>query len=135
MRFKTSIDLSGPFFTGDPAKKFQQNVMDLMDVIAEQGEADVAGQMRASQAGRKPMRGMNPPRVSGWVIGRTRALAGKRWRQTAVVSVNNRGLSREDGVRLMAAAAQVERQTGAFRRTAARFRKVRKHVDLLKGIR
>jgi hypothetical protein len=93
--------------------------------------------MRAGESGRLPISaGVTPNRVSGHVVGRTSSLVGKRWQATGVVSVQNRGYSREQGIALMAAASRVERQTGAFRKTTGRLRRAKKaNVDaLLKGI-
>lgn len=131
----TTIDLSGPFFRKDPTKTFRQNIRVLMDAIAAEGEEDVKAQLRAGNAGRKPIRRLGD-HTSDHVIGRTRSLKGKRWAVTAVVSVNNSGYSRAQGVSLMAAASSVESRTHAFRRTAARLRKARavNSVELTKGM-
>lgn len=134
-RSPTSIDLSGPFFTKDPRRTFRQNIRDFMDVVAKEGEEDVKTQMRSGEGGRKPMRGIQPARVSGHVVGRTRSLGNRRWSTTAVVSVNNTGLTQRQGVTLMAAASVLERRHRYFRRTLSRLRKAGKTVDLLKGLR
>ena len=131
----TTIDLSGPFFTKDPRRTFLQNVRDLMDVIAREGEADVKAQLRQGEPARAPLSaGLSPARVSGHVRGRVSSLSGRRWAYTAVVSVNNSGLSKKQGIALMAAAAVVERRTGAFKRTGTRLRKAVKRADLTKGL-
>lgn len=137
LKYKTQIKRDGPFFRGDPAKKFDQNVQAFMEGYAEAGEADVIGQLQTGEGGRMPIsNGVRPDRVSGHVVGRVRALGGKHWHRTAVVSVNNVGLSRQQGIALMAAASAVERQTGAFKRTRGRLaRAARTNVDLLKGLR
>lgn len=135
-KITTTIDRSGPFFQRDPTRTFRQNVRVLMDKVAEAGEADVKAQLRQGEGGRKKLRGITPPRVSGHVVGRTRNLRGKRWAVTAVVSVNNSGLSKRQGVSLMAASAMLEGRLHAFRRTTNRVRRARSvNVDeLLKGI-
>lgn len=135
-RNTTTIKFDGPFFTGDPAKTFRQNIRAFMDVVAAEGEADVKAQMAVDAGGRKPIRALSPQRVSDHVRGRTRSISGRRWACTAVVSVNNSGFTKAQGISLMAAASQVESQTGAFKRTAARLRRVAKRADavLLKGI-
>jgi hypothetical protein len=130
----TTIDMSGPFFRKDPVKTFRQNVRELMDQIAVAGESDVKAQMATGQGSRAVMNMVDPNRVAAHVVGRTKSLGGKRWAVTAVVSVNNSGLSRAQGIQLMAAASQVERQTGAFKRTASRVRKVSKLNDLTEGM-
>jgi len=135
-RNTTTIKFDGPFFTGDPAKTFRQNIRALMDVVAAEGEADVKAQMAVGASGRAPIRALPAQRVSDYVRGRTVSLTGKRWAVTAVVSVNNSGFSKREGISLMAAASRVEGQTGAFKRTTARLRRVAKQAEavLLKGI-
>jgi len=121
---------------GDPAKTFRQNIRAFMDEVAAQGEADVKAQLAVSAANRAPIRALPAQRVADHVRGRTSNLSGKRWVVTAVVSVNNSGFSKREGISLMAAASEVERQTGAFRRTSSRLRKVARRAEavLLKGI-
>lgn len=136
-RVITTIDLSGPFFQRDPVKTFRANVREMMDAVAAEGEADAKAQLRAGEGSRAPISaGVSPARVSGHVRGRTRALSGRRWAVTAVVSINNRGLSRRQGIALMAAAARVESQTHAFRRTTSRIRRSRavNQAELFKGL-
>jgi hypothetical protein len=132
---KTSIVLSGPFFTNDPRKTFRQNARVMLDRLSEEGEADVKLQMHAGQSGRAPI-AVGGGRVADHVIGRVQSLRGRAWQVTAVVSVNNSGLSRAGGISLMAAAANVERETHAFRRTTSRLRRARaiNAAELLKGI-
>jgi hypothetical protein len=130
----TSIDKSGPFFKGDPLKDFRSNVREFMDVIADEGERDVAVQLRAGESTRKPISsGVQPARVSAHVVGRTEGL--RDWTYNARVSVRNRGLSDRQGVALMAAASLLEGRTHAFRRTTGRIRRAGRKVDLLKGLR
>jgi hypothetical protein len=131
----TTIDLSGPFFKSDPVKTFRQNVRVLMDAVAAEGEQDVKAQLRAGNSGRAAIRRIGD-HTSDHVIGRTRSLAGKRWALTAVVSVNNSGLSRAQGISLMAAASSVEGRVHAFRKTKNRIGRTRKTnlSELLKGI-
>jgi len=135
-RNTTTIKFDGPFFTGDPAKTFRQNIRAFMDVVAAEGEADVKAQLAVGEGSRAYIRALPAQRVSDYVRGRTSALSGRRWAVTAVVSVNNSGLSRGQGISLMAAASRVEGQTGAFRRTASRLRRLARRAEavLLKGI-
>ena len=128
-----SLEKSGPFFTKDPQKTFRKNVREFMDEVAALGEAEVKSAMRAGESGRREMRGIQPARVSGHVVGRTSSLKGKRWALTAVVSINNSGLTAEQGRTLMAAGAEIEKREHVFRRTTARLRRAR--TDLLKGLR
>ena len=135
--FKTEIKKTGVFFTSNPAKTFRQNVRVMMAAVAAEGEADVVGQLRAGESGRYPLGGgIRPGRVSGHVRGRTHNLSGKQWAVTAVVSVNNRGFSQQQGIKLMAAASWLESQGHAFRRTTGRIRRARavNTAELLKGI-
>jgi hypothetical protein len=133
----TSLDLTGPFFKSSPSKSFRANVKKMMEAVAAEGQEDVRTQLRAGAATRRPMRGVpGSDRVAGHVIGRARNLRGKQWQCTAVVSVNNSGLTKAQGKTLMAAASQVEQQTHAFRRTATRLRKARaiNRAELLRGL-
>jgi hypothetical protein len=136
-RSTTTIDLSGPFFTKDPRKTFRPNARVMLKAIEEEGEADVRAQLRAGESGRVPIsHGVTPNRVSAHVVGRVASLTGKPWQVTAVVSVNNSGFSRQEGIALMAAASRVERETHAFRKTTNRLRRSRKAnaAELLKGL-
>src|SRR5262245_16612573 len=131
----TTIDKTGPFFSKDPRKTFLANARDFLDEVADEGAADVIAQMLVGQAGRRPIRQLGD-HVSEHVVGRTQSLRGRRWQYTAVVSVNNTGLTKAEGISLMAAASEVERQTGAFKRTSSRLRRVAKMntSELLKGL-
>ena len=106
-----------------------------MAALVAEGEADVRAQMRSGR--RRPIsHGVSPDRVAEHVDGRVRSLAGSQWAVTGVISVNNSGFSQAEGIALMAAAAVVERQTHAFRRTTSRLRSARaiNETELLKGI-
>jgi hypothetical protein len=125
------MDLSGPFFQSDPAKTFRRNIRDFMDEVVEVGAEDVRVQLRAGQGSRAAISATGE-RVADYVVGRTSNLSGKRWAVTGVVSVRPVGLSRRGAISVMAAAARVEAQTHAFRRTTSRLRKAK--TDLLKGL-
>lgn len=136
-KIATTIDLKGPFFTKQPGKTFRQNVRVMMAAVAAEGEADVQAQLRAGEGNRRRIsHGVAPDRVSGHAVGRVHSLGGNLWAVTAVISVNNSGLTPAQGIALMAAAAVVERQTHAFRRTTGRLRRARSvnTTELLKGI-
>ena len=141
----TTIDLTGPFFTHDPAKTFRQNVRVMMAAIADEGERDVKAQMQAA--------GREGAAVRPYVRGRTSNLAGKRWAVSANVSVETSGLVKPAAVRIMAIAAGrhnartkagryigttlgVEGKTHAFRKTKNRIGRSRKvnEAELLKGL-
>ena len=137
-RTVTSIHYDGPFFRKDPGKTFRQNVRVMMRALSEEGQQDVQTQLRHNEGRRAPIARLKyEPRVSQHVVGRVKSLKGKVWAVTAVVSVNNRGFSKAQGISLMAAAANTERQTHAFRRTTSRLRKAKKvnAAELLKGLR
>ena len=131
----TSIHYDGPFFTKDPRKTFRQNIRTMMRAIAEEAQQDIETQMRHNQGRRAPIAELGD-HVSSHVVGRVKSLRGKPWQVTAVISVNNSGFSTSQGIALMAAHAEVERQTHAFRRTTGRLRRSRKvnAAELLKGL-
>lgn len=135
-KIASTIKFDGPFFRQSPAKTFRQNVRVMMDAVAAEGQADVRAQLESGNSSRSPIAVIGG-HVSDHAIGRTHALTGKRWAVSAVVSVNNSGLSRRGGIALMAAAATVERKMHAFRRTTTRLRKARavNVAELLRGIR
>ncbi|HXJ66729.1 MAG TPA: hypothetical protein VNN79_23470, partial [Actinomycetota bacterium] len=101
-KYKTSVSTKGPFFQGDPTKKWADNKRAFMERWAEMGEADVRGRLRAGQASRYPL-GMGLGRVSDHVRGRVVSLTGKHWKATGVVSVNTSGLSDAKAIKVMAA--------------------------------
>ena len=125
------IDMSGPFFTADPAKTFRRNIRDFMDEVVALGEADVEARLRSGEGSRASISGGNG-RVSAYVVGRTRSLRGKRWAVTGVVSVNPQGKARRHAIAIMAAASEVEAQTGAFKKVTASLRRAK--TNLLKGL-
>lgn len=135
MKIATSIDKTGPFFTHDPAKTFRQNARVMLEAVAAEGQEDVRVQLRAGESTRAPINLLRD-RVADHAIGRVRSLSGKRWALTAVISVNNSGFSRREGISLMAAAASVERRFHPFRRTASRLRSARavNQAELAKGM-
>jgi hypothetical protein len=134
MAFKTSITKDGPFFHGDPAKTFRDNAHDLMLAVAREGAVDVRGQMRATEAGRRPIAQIGD-RVADHVEGELRkAPSGSKY--SAVVFVRNRGFTKNEAISLMAAASQVESQIHAFRKTSGRISRAKgvNMDELLKGI-
>lgn len=127
--------MDGPFFRTDPALTFRQNVRVMMDAIAAEGEKDVLAQLTAGNTGRAPI-SLIGGHTSDQVTGRTRALAGKRWAVTAVVSAHNPGLTRAEAISMRAAASRVESRVHAFRKTKNRIGRTKKTnmSELLKGI-
>jgi hypothetical protein len=135
-RITTTIDLSGPFFAKDVKKTFLENVHTMLEAIAEEGESDVRAQLVAGQSSRAEIRRLKGERVSSHAVGRVKSLAGKNWRYTAVISVNNSGFTREEGISLMAAASYLEGKTRAFRKTSTRLRRAKaiNQAELTKGL-
>lgn len=135
VRTSSHIQLTGPFFEKDPRKTFRQNVRTMLEAIVAEGEPDVIQQMVSGQSGRSLLARLGD-RASDHVIGRTHSLSGKRWALTAVISINNKSLSAAGGKSLMAGAANVERETHAFRRTANRLKRSRavNLAELTKGL-
>lgn len=117
--------LSGPFFTKDPRLTFRQNLRTMLEALASEGERSVKQILAGGESGRAPIARLPGHRVSEYVIGRVRALSGKRWAVTAVVSVNNSRFTPTEGISLMAAGSRVESQTHAFRRVASAMRSSR----------
>jgi hypothetical protein len=137
----TTIDMSGPFFTHDPAKTFRQNARSMMKAIAEEGESDVKAQLQAGESGRYPIsNAVKPSRVSAHVVaGVPYTPQGRNVKGAPInvhVYVGNRGFSTKQGVALMAAHGWLESQVHAFRKTTNRLRRARKAnaAELLKGL-
>lgn len=132
--FKSSITKSGPFFHGDPARTFRENAHELMTAVAREGAADVIGQLRSGEAGRRKIARLGD-RVADHVAGELRrAPAGPKY--SAVVFVRNRGYTKDEAVSMMAAASVLEGRLHAFRKTAGRISRARgvNMAELLKGI-
>lgn len=137
-RVSSQIDISGPFFTYDPKKRFRQNIRALASQVADVGAEDVRQQFRAGEPGRALVSsGVQPARVSGHVVGRTQNWSGRRWAVTAAISVTAHGLPARQAVALMAAASNLEGRLHAVRKTATRIRRSKRvnTAELLKGIR
>jgi hypothetical protein len=131
-----TVELTGPFFEHDPGKTLRGNIEQMMEGVAEEGQRLVRSVLAAGESTREPIARLSPDRVSQHAIGRVRSLSGKKWRATAVISVNNSGLSRVQGISLMAAASSLEGRFHAFRRTASAIRRARAilNADLTKGL-
>lgn len=122
----------GPFFQGDPGRRFRENARISMRQVARDGARRAIALLRAGQGRRRPL--SFGGRVADHVIGRTASLSGNAWKVTAVVSVNAAGLSGRERVALYGAAARVERETHAFREATESIRRIRFENDLLAGI-
>ena len=91
------IEYRGPFFERDPRKTFERNVAEFMADVAREGE-----RMVVEQTG---MAGREGAAVRPYIRGRTRSLAGKPWKVTAVVSVTTGGLDKAGAIRIKAIGA------------------------------
>lgn len=132
--FRTTITKDGPFFHGDPAKTWRHNAHDLMLAVAREGAADVIGQLRVGNAGRRPIRLLGD-HVSDHVVGELRrAPVGPNYR--AITFVRNRGFTQAEAISLMAAASSVESRIHAFRKSKGRMARARaiNSAELLKGL-
>jgi len=136
MAVKLSVELSGPFFQRDPARTMGENIQAMLEGLAEEGEGLVRTVLTAGESSRAPIARIPSDRVSEHVVGRVHSLSGKHWTSTAIISVNNSGFSRSQGISLMAAAAGLEARLHAFRRTATALRRARSVLtaNLTKGI-
>jgi len=120
---KLKVNLSGPFFQRDVNATLRQNIRRMLEGIVTEGASEIAEALQAGEAGREPLgAGLTPDRASDYVVGRVKSLTGNPWALYGVVSINNHGLSPEQGIALMAGASEVERETHAFRRIASALR-------------
>jgi hypothetical protein len=134
-----TITYDGPFFTKDPTKTFRGNARSMLRQMALEGARDVRAQLIPGEATRRPISVEIPRRrVSQHVAASVPYTPGasKVGNILANVYVPNFGYSRKQGVALMAAYAEVARQTGAFPTTTRRLRRSRKAnaAELLKGL-
>lgn len=93
-----TVRFEGPFFTGNPIDKLADNTRDVMEQIAEWGEARVKERIGSAGSGR----------TRNSYRGRVVSLGGKKWRRTAVISPNTTGLSAKEAISLMAGAHELE---------------------------
>lgn len=124
MAQKLTVDLSGPFFQRDPGLTLRGNIERMMEGLAEEGERLVRTDLGRGEGQRYPL-GLGLGRVRQHAIGRVRSLQGKKWRASAVISVNNSGLTQKQGIKLMAAASYLESRLHSFRRTSSAVRRAR----------
>jgi hypothetical protein len=132
--FQTRITTTGPFFTRDPAKTLSENIHTMMKAIASEGATDVRGQMRMGENSRAPVKALGT-HVSSHVVGELRRYpVGPNY--SLRVIVRNRGLSRAQGISLMAAASYVEGATRAFAKTRRRIMAARaiNTAELTRGL-
>jgi hypothetical protein len=126
------VDFTGPFFTKDPAKTVRENIGEMMDRLAAEGERDVKQQIEG--------RSGSMPYYTGWtrdtVRGRTESLSGKSWAVSAVISTDTSGMNARDAIRTKAAAAGIEARWHPFRRTTSAIRRSKAVLaaNLTKGL-
>lgn len=119
-RPKLTVDLSGPFFTKDPAKTFRENVRRMLEGLAEEG----ANTVRAAWPKGSTPADPHPGAGAAGTIGRIKSLSGKPWAMTAVVSATfvypwpHGGQKQYRG-------GKAEARVGMFRRTANAMRSSR----------
>ena len=88
-----SIELTGPFFVGDPVKTYRQNIRALQDRIAAVGQTEVRARL---------LPGSSADAIRSRIIGRTSSREGRRWATYAVVSLDLSGLDRPAAQKAMA---------------------------------
>lgn len=152
-RTSVKMGLSGPFFTKNVQATMQDNIRTMMQAMAEEGARYAIEELRAGEGGRAPIAAFDSTRrhrtsgrlatvtsggdrASSHVRGRVASISGKRWTYHATISINNRGFNRAQGISLMAAAAEAERETQAFKRTSSRLRAARavNAAELTRGL-
>jgi hypothetical protein len=122
---RVDLKLEGPFFERDPKQTFRQNVRRMLEGLSAEGQQTIRELLAAGEGTRLPIARIPSDHVSEHVVGRVRSNSGRPWALTAVVSVNNSGLSRAEGISLMAAASVVERRVHAFRSLSSGIRRSR----------
>jgi hypothetical protein len=131
-RVSSKITLEGPFFTKDPGKTLRANVRDLMEALAEWGEAEVRNAITANAG--------SMPYYDGWswahTRGRVESVEGKQWGTWARVSAYTGDLDATDARKTKAAAATIERRWRPYRRVKSAVYRARPLLtaDLTKGL-
>jgi hypothetical protein len=122
----TSIDLSGPFFQGDPAKKLSDNIQTMLEAIAKEGEADVKAQAASHRRSGAFYAGIE---------GRVRSLGGRHWLRTAVISQTH-VYAWPSGGSKQYRGGKLEAKYHMFSTTASRLRRSRavNRAELTKGL-
>lgn len=113
MQPQVKVDLSGPFFQGDPSKRFLQNVHEMMVAVGDEGERAVQSVYPVySGAGREG------------VHGRAASVSGKPWMATAVISETH-VYPWPSGGSMQYRGGKAEAKVGMFKKTAAQLRSSR----------
>lgn len=129
------VKFTGPFFQGDPRKKFAANVVSFMATVAAAGEADVRARTANTPRYSRQQSPYHEP-VQRYVRGRIRSVAGKPWRAYAVISTNTEGMGRTRAISIKAAASVIEQRSHPFRnaKNAVKRAADRSAKDLLRGL-
>lgn len=111
-----TVDLSGPFFKGDPGETMLKNLQKMMQALADEGASTARANFLSGSASRRLV-SLTGDRVADHVVGRVTARpskGGRHWVSAAVVQVYNEGLDGPQTRSLMAAGAIVARKTRAI---------------------
>lgn len=130
------FELTGPFFTKDPAKTYAENVQELMEKLAREGAEEVRRGFGQGSAGRSPVSALGD-RVADHIIGRVVARpsrGGRSWRASGVFQVYAEGMDAKTAKSLMAAGSVLEGRLGVIRRVTRKLASRLRQVDLTKGI-
>ena len=153
-RFKTTMDLTGPFFETDPTKTLEENARRMLAAMAAEGQADVRAQIRPHN---RQTRMVDAGYMEEGVFGRVNKLDSSPFAKPSMVVSAQRiypwgghasigphigGLSADStmvgGFRGGAQyrGGKLEKSIHMFRRTAGRMRRSRKlnAAELLKGL-
>ena len=133
VRVTTKVELSGNFFTKDPAKTVRGNIRDMLAALAEEMEEQVQDQIEA-RAGQMPRSvGWSRAHVKGYV---TSPKTGKRWQLWAAVGSVTTGMDASTAIRTKAAAATIERRWHPYRKVKSGVFRARALIsaDLSKGL-
>lgn len=127
---RTTVELSGPFFTVDVKKTFRGNCRVMLSAIAEEGEKAVK-----ARAPYYTGDGGDPDaHIRDFIRGRVTSLTGKPWQLTAVVSSLFHMFNTYNG-KHYGYGRKLERKTRFFRRGVATVRKQRREAErLLRGL-
>lgn len=122
----TTIDLSGPFFQGDPGKKLSDNIQTMLEAVAKEGERDVKAQASSH---------VYTGAFLGGIKGRVHSEGGRHWLRTAVVSQTH-VYPWPNGGNRQYRGGKLEARYHMFRTTASRLRRSAavNRAELTKGM-
>ena len=127
------FEASGPFFERQPGATLRQNVMRMLDEMAEWMEHETDSSI-ASHASQMPF-------YTGWTVAKntgytTSKKTGRRWTTYAAVGTVTAGMNAKDAIRTKAAAATIERRWHVWRNLKSGLYRARPLItaDLAKGL-